>query len=101
MSDPHRPEPEILPPGAADPAQWQDRRQTGRDARVWIWTSDPRGSRLRYGRPGPLGVVMIFAALAALGVIGFFVFLGVLAIAIPVAAALVFVGFVAAVLRRL
>jgi hypothetical protein len=103
MSDPsHRPEPEIIPPGAADPARWQDRRRGGRDnAQAWVWTSDQHGARLRYGRPGPLGLIMIFAALAALGALGFFVFLGALAIAVPVLAAVVFIGLVAGVLRRL
>jgi hypothetical protein len=103
MSDPsHRPEPEIIPPGAADPSKWQDqRRGGGGDARVWMWASDQQGARLRYGRPGPLGLIMIFAALAALGALGFFVFLGALAIAIPVIATVVFIGLVAGVLRRL
>jgi hypothetical protein len=103
MSDPsHRPEPEIIPPGADDPAKWQDRRRGGSDnARVWIWAGDQHGARLRYGKPGPLGLMMIFVALAALGALGFFVFLGALAIAVPVVAAVVIVGLVAGVLRRL
>jgi len=101
MSDPgHRPEPEIIPPGAADPAKWQDRRRGG-NAGVWVWTSDQHGARVRHGKPGPLGLILIFAALAALGALGFFVFLGALAIAIPVIAVVVFVGLVAGVLRRL
>ena len=103
MTEPTRrqPEPEIIPPGAPDPAKWQDQRDPRRDARVWIWTNDPRGAGLRHGRPSPLGFVMIFAALAALGALGFFVFLGALAIAIPVVSALVFAGLVAGALRRL
>jgi hypothetical protein len=102
MSEPQRPEPEIIPPGAADTAKWQDQRRHSRDdARIWAWTSDQRGTRLRYGRPGPLGLFVIFATLAALGAVGFFVFLGALAIAIPVIAALIFVSLVAGVLRRL
>ena len=102
MSDSsRRPEAEIIPPGAGNPSQWQDQRDPRRDARVWIWTSDPTGTRLRHGRPSPLGFVMIFVALAALGALGFFVFLGALAIAIPVVAALVFAGLVAGALRRL
>lgn len=101
MSDSHRPEPEIIPPGTADPAKWQDRRGRRGDAQVWLWTSDQRGTRLRHGRPGPLGLIAIFAALAALGALGFFVFLGALAIAIPVIAALLFVGLLAGLLRRL
>ena len=102
MSDsPHRPEPEIIPPGAADPAKWQDRRGRRGGAQVWIWSNDGRGTRLRYGRPGPLGMFAIFAALAALGAIGFFVFLGALAISLPLIAALVFVGLLAGLLRRL
>jgi hypothetical protein len=102
MSDStRRPEAEIIPPGAGDPSKWQDRRGGGGNARVWVWSSRPNGQRLRYGRPGPLGLVMLFAALAALGAIGFFVFLGALAITIPVVAALVFVGLIAGALRRL
>jgi len=96
-----RPEPEIIPPGMADPAKWQDRRRSRSDARVWVWTSDQHGTRLCYGRLGPLGLVVVFAALAALGALGFFVFLGALAVSIPVIAALVFVGLVAGMLRRL
>jgi hypothetical protein len=103
MSEPtHRqPEPEIIPPGAPQP-RWEDQRR-GRSGttRAWVWTSDQRGTRLRYGRPGPLGLVLLFAAIAALGALGFFVFLGALAIAIPVVAALVLAGLIGSVLRRL
>ena len=102
MSESHRPEPEIIPPGAGDPERWQDRRQQRRStAQVWVWSSDQRGTRLRYGRPGPLGLLAIFAGLAALGAIGFFVFLGALAITLPLIAAVVILGFIAGVLRRL
>lgn len=115
MSDPDRPpnqghpEAEIIPPGA-DPARWRDSRgQQGRgqrgpfpgQGRVWMWSSDGRGTRLRYGRPGPLGLFVIFAALAALGVVGFFVFLGAVAITLPLIAALLIVGIVGGILRRL
>ena len=101
MSEPSRPEPEIIPPGAADATRWQDRRPGGNGPRVWVWSSDQRGAKLRYGRPGPLGLIIVFAALAALGALGFFVFLGALAISIPIVAAVVFVGLIAGVLRRL
>jgi len=101
MNEPHRPEPEIIPPGAGDPARWQDQRRGRRDARIWVWSSDQRGTRLRYGRPGPLGLLAIFLALSALGALGFFVFLGLAAITLPVIAALVLVGLLAGVIRRL
>jgi hypothetical protein len=106
MSEPtHRhPEPEIIPPGQPDrdpsASRWHDRRRGG-TARAWVWTNDQRGTRLRYGRPGPLGLFFIFAALATLGALGFFVFLGALAITIPVVVALMLVGLIGGVLRRL
>ena len=96
------PEVEIIPPGAPDPARSGDRRVGGREnARVWAWSNDPRAARLRYGRPGPLGLIAIFAALAALGALGFFVFLGALAITLPVIAALVLAGILGGILRRI
>jgi len=101
--DPNRPEAEIIPPGA-DPARWRDRgdpRAAGTRQRVWMWSNDPRYGRLRYHRPGPLGLVAIFAALAALGALGFFVFLGALAIALPLIAAVLIVGILGGILRRL
>ncbi|HVA12470.1 MAG TPA: hypothetical protein VNF99_04425 [Stellaceae bacterium] len=107
MSDRDQPpEPEIIPPGAADPTHWQDRRGSRGpggpgQGRVWMWSSDGRGTRLRYGRPGPLGLVLIFAALAVLGALGFFVFLGALAITLPLIAALVIVGLIGGALRKL
>jgi hypothetical protein len=102
MSEPTRrpPEPEIIPPGAPEP-RWQDRPRGRSNTQVWFWTNDRGGTQLRYGRPGPLGLVILFAALAALGALGFFVFLGALAITIPVIAALVLVGLIGGVLRRL
>src|SRR5579863_7091036 len=65
MSDStRRPEAEIIPPGAADPTKWRDRRgDDGGNARVWVWSSGPNGQRLRYGRPGPLGLIVLFAGL--------------------------------------
>jgi len=101
MSDSHRPEAEIIPPGTGDPTRWRDGRRDRRDARVWVWTSDARGTRLRYGRPGPLGLLAIFLALSALGAIGFFVFLGLAVISIPVIATLVLAGLIVGVIRRL
>jgi hypothetical protein len=99
------PEAEIIPPGA-DPARRQDQRgpfpggSQGGD-RVWVWSSNRNGTRVRYGRPGPLGLFVIFAALAALGVVGFFVFLGAVAITLPIIAALLIIGVVGGILRRL
>lgn len=101
MSDStRRPEAEIIPPTASDPTKLQDRRGSG-NARVWVWSSGPNGQRLRYGKPGPLGLIMLFATLAALGAIGFFVFLGALAITLPLIGALVLVGVIASALRRI
>ena len=98
----NHPEAEIIPPGAPDSARWTDQRGGGRErARVWTWSNDPRYARLRVGRPGPLGMVAIFAALAALGALGFFVFLGALAITLPLIGALVLVGILGGILRRL
>jgi hypothetical protein len=102
MSDSHRPEAEIIPPGAGDPARWRDqRRQTRPEARVWVWSSDQHGTRLRYGRPGPLGLFALFVALSVLGALGFFVFLGLAAITLPIIAALVLAGLIVGVIRRL
>lgn len=107
MSDPnHHPEAEIIPPGA-EPNRWPDPRdQQGRgpfpgQGRMWVWSNDPRYRGLRYGRPGPLGMLAVFAALAALGALGFFVFLGAVAITLPLIAAVVIVGFIGGILRRL
>lgn len=102
--DPTRPEAEIIPPGA-DPVRRQDGSAQGDpfpgQGRVWVWSNDPRYGRLRAGRPGLLGLVIIFAALAAMGVIGFFVFLGAVAITLPIIAAVLIVGIVGGILRRL
>src|SRR5579875_3622993 len=92
------PEAEIIPPGADPAARWQDSRGrqgpfSGRD-RMWVWSNDLRYRGLPYGRPGPLGMLAIFAALAALGAIGFFVFLGAVAITLPLIAALMVAGIV-------
>ena len=97
------PEAEIIPPGAPDPApRWSDPRGGGQQrTRVWAWSTDPRYRGLRYGRPGPLGLIAIFAALALVGALGFFVFLGALAITLPVIAALVLAGILGGILRRL
>lgn len=102
---PGHPEAEIIPPGAPDPARWQDRRNPrgpgAGQGRLWMWSSDARGTRLRYGRPGPLALVLVFAALAALGTLGFFVFLGAVAITLPIIAALLIAGLIGGILRRL
>ncbi len=101
MSEPSGPGPEIIPPDAADPARWQDQRRRDKGARIWVWTSDQRGTRLRYGRPGPFAWFIAVATLAALGALGFFVFLGALTILIPFMAALVLIGLIAGIVRRL
>jgi hypothetical protein len=96
------PDAEIIPPGAPDPTRWDDRRAGRREnARVWAWSSDPRYAGLRRGRPGPLALFAIVAGLAALGALGFFVFLGALAITLPIIAALVLAGILGGILRRL
>lgn len=100
------PEAEIIPPGAK-PSFWQaPRDQQGRgpfsgQERMWVWSSDPRYRGLRYGRPGPLGMLAVFAVLAALGALGFFVFLGAVAITLPLIAILVIAGILGGILRRL
>jgi hypothetical protein len=97
-----RPDAEIIPPGTPDPTRWADRRGNEQErSRVWAWSRDSRYAGLRSGRPGPLGLVAIFVALAALGALGFFVFLGALAITLPVIAALVLAGILGGILRRL
>jgi len=101
--DKSRPEPEIIPPGHPETGPrdnlWQDRRAgTGRSR---VWQSGQRGAYMRVGRPGPLGIVLLFAAIGALGALGFFVFLGALAITIPIVAALVIAGLIGGILRRL
>ncbi|HEX4194708.1 MAG TPA: hypothetical protein VHY80_16490 [Stellaceae bacterium] len=98
----NHPEAEIIPPGAPDPMRWADRRGNGPErARVWAWSNDPRYTGLRRGRPGPLALVAIFIALAALGAVGFFVFLGALAFTLPLIGAVVLVGVIGGILRRL
>lgn len=104
MSERTPPEPEILPPERQTQERperrWGDQRKDD-SAPFWIWTSDGRGRRLYAGRLGPLGLIAIFAALALLGALGFFVFLGALAIVIPVIGVLVIGAIVAGILRRL
>jgi len=102
----NRPEAEIIPPGTPDRGRWGDRRDGGPErerirTRVWAWSNDPRYRGLRYGRPGPLGLIAIFVTLAALGMLGFFVFLGALAVTLPLIAALVLLGILGGILRRL
>ncbi|HWE73448.1 MAG TPA: hypothetical protein VG328_09840 [Stellaceae bacterium] len=98
----NHPEAEIIPPGAPDPGRSADRRRDGQErARVWAWSNDQRYAGLRSGRPGPLGLVAIFVALMALGVVGFFVFLGALAFTLPLIGALLLVGVIGGILRRL
>jgi hypothetical protein len=94
------PEVEIIPPGAPDPVRRNDQRGKDR-ARVWAWSNDPRYGGLRYGGPGPLGVVAIVAALAGLGALGLFIFLGALAITLPLIGAVVLAGILGGILRRL
>jgi hypothetical protein len=98
----NRPEAEIIPPDAPDPGHWSDRTSGGRErTRVWAWSNDQRYRGLRYGRTGPLGFIAIFAALAALGALGFFVFLGALAMSVPLVVAVVVFGIIGSILRRL
>ena len=95
-----RPEVEIIPPGAPDRGRWTERRDGAREQpRIWAWSNDPRYAKLR--PQGALGPIVVFAALAALGALGFFVFLGALAITLPLIAALVLAGIIGGILRRL
>lgn len=105
MSEPtDGPEIEIIPPGQPDRRSADPRRsrRTGRDdARVFVWSSGPQRMQFRASRPGPLGLLAVFLGLAALASLGFLVFLGVAAIALPLIGALILAGVVAGILRRL
>jgi hypothetical protein len=105
MSEPtDRPEIEIIPPGQPDRRRAAPRwsRQGGRDdPRVFLWSSGPRGMNFRASRPSPLGLLAIFLGIAALSTLGFLVFLGLAAIALPLIGAVVLAGVVASILRRL
>jgi hypothetical protein len=100
-----RPEPEIIPPGQphgrGPEVRWPRGRARNGDMRVFMWSSGPQGTRLHYGRPGPLGLFFVFLSLAALAALGFLVFLGLAAIAIPLIGALVFAAVIAGAIRRL
>lgn len=108
MSEPgDRPEVEIIPPGQPDRHGAGPRgggnRPGANDPRVFMWSSDQNGTHLRYrqGRPGPLGLILVFLILGGLSVLGFLVFLGLAAIAVPLLGALILGGIVAGILRRL
>ncbi len=107
MSEPPRrpPEPEIIPPDRPEHerphARWQEQGGPQGQSRIWIWSGDQGRTRLYGGRPGPLNLILFFAAVAALGVLGFFVFVGALAIALPVIGMLILAALVIGVLRRL
>lgn len=99
---PHRPDVEIIPPGEAprrDP-RWQQGARD-KDMRVFMWSSGPDGARFRYGRPGPLGLFLVFLGLAALSGLGLLVFLGIAALTLPLIGLLVLGAVLAGLLRRL
>jgi hypothetical protein len=100
-----RPEPEIIPPerqdGSSPDPRWSRNRARKDDMRVFMWSSGPEGARFHYGRPGPLGLFFVILGLAALSALGFLVFLGLAAIAIPLIGALIFGAIIAGVIRRL
>ena len=97
MSEPddRRPEPEIIPPGRPIRAKRAATRGCGRGA------ATGRSARVQFHRPGPLGLIAIFLALAALSALGLLIFIGLAAIMLPLIGVLVLAGIVAGVLRRL
>lgn len=107
MSEPPRrpPEPEIIPPDRPKHderhGRWQEQGGPHDQSRIWIWRRDQGRTRLYGGQPGPFSLILFFAAVAALGVLGFFVFVGALAIALPVIGTLILAALVIGVLRRL
>jgi hypothetical protein len=103
-NEPRQPEIEIIPPGQPEPRKprWaQNRERPQDDARVFMWSNEPGAAPFRYGRPGPLGIFLIFLGLAAFSAVGFLVFLGIAALALPLLGALVLGVVLAGILRRL
>ena len=103
-NEPRQPEIEIIPPGQPEPRKprWaQNRERPQDDARVFMWSNEPGAAPFRYGRPGPLGIFLIFLGLAAFSAVGFLVFLGIAALTLPLLGALVLGVVLAGILRRL
>ena len=101
--DDHRPDQEIIPPG--QPTPWQDGRTAKNPPQGFVWTSSSgpggRGARLQFHRPGPLGLLIIFLALAAASGLALLLFVGLAVVLMPVLGALVLIGIVAGIIRRL
>ncbi len=100
--DPSRPEQEIIPPG--QPTQWQDGRAAKNQPRGFVWTSagpGVRSAQFQFHRPGPLGLFIIFLALAAAAGLALLLFVGLAVILVPVLGALILIGIVAGIVRRL
>ncbi|MGH7034439.1 MAG: hypothetical protein ACREFL_11970 [Stellaceae bacterium] len=103
-NEPRQPEVEIIPPGQPEPRRprWsQNRDRSQDDTRVFVWSNEPGAAPFRYRRPGPLGIFLIFLGLAAFSAVGFLVFLGIAALALPLLGALVLGAILAGILRRL
>ena len=101
--EPHRPEIEIIPPGETQRRgpRWEQSRARDNDMRVFLWSSGPDGARFRYGRPGPLGLFLVFLGLTAFAGLGLLVFLGIAALTLPLIGALALGAILAGILRRI
>ena len=81
-------EPEIIPPG-------QDAEPRRRDrGSVWV-----NGHRVFVARPGPLALILGLLGLGALAAVGFFIFVGLVLLWLPILGILVAAGIIAALLR--
>ena len=101
--DPHRPEIEIIPPSEAQRRGPRGQQGGARDndMRVFLWSSGPDGARFRSGRPGPLGLFLVFLSLSAFAALGLLVLLGIAALTLPLIGALVLAAVLAGILRRI
>ena len=85
---PRRPvaEPEIIPPGRADPSRREPEP---------VWARQ----RIYVARPGPLGIALGLIGLGALAAVGIVAFLGLFLILIPAVGVMVAAFILAALLR--
>jgi hypothetical protein len=93
MTEPvdHRPEPEIIPPGAPLP----------RDAQVWV-SSDAGAAQHIYVKVkpiGPVGMVLLALGIGAVGALAIVVLLGAAVFGLATIGVLMLVGLVAGLLR--
>jgi hypothetical protein len=85
-------EPEIIPPGRADPRSRQPDHSREPD-RIWAQ------QRVYIARPGPLGVALGLIGLGAFAAVGIVAFLGLFLILIPVVGVMIAAFILAALLR--